>query len=118
MYTCALSVDEYGRPTAYKDKAAIRILLIQLILLNPGTFQSHPNMGVGLVKRYRYSFMENISSIKLEIENQIETYLPMLQGVSVDIEPNPDIDKEIIIYITIEDTLYPFTTNDGKLSDL
>ena len=54
----------------------------------------------------------------MDIEKQIETYLPMLQGVTVEIEPNPDVDKEIIIYITIEDTLYPFTTNDGKLSDL
>lgn len=116
--TGTLSVDEYNRPMVLTDKKAIELLLIQLMLMNPGTSQTHPLMGVGLVKNWRFMYMENISSLQMEITKQISTYLPMLQGVTVTIEQDKDIPTRINIYIKIEDVLYNFTVENGVLSDI
>jgi hypothetical protein len=49
------SVDEFNNPKVYKNAEAVSTLLVRLLLLEPGTIQSHPNAGVGLISRYRYS---------------------------------------------------------------
>lgn len=116
--TYGISIDEYGRPKTYKDRDAIRVLLVQLILLNPGTIQSHPHMGVGLIKNWRYSYIERMSSLELEISKQIDTYLPMFAGATVTIQQNPNNSKEIFIFIEIADEVYGFQTEELTLKDL
>lgn len=119
IYTGTLSIDEYNNPQVLKGKKAIELLLIQLMLLNPGTSQTHPLMGVGLVKNWRYMYMENLPSLQMEITKQIATYLPTLQGVIVTVEQDSTENKRVNIYITIEDTLYAFATNEkGTLSTI
>ena len=49
------SVDEFQNPKNYKNAEAIATLLSRLLLLEPGTIQSHPDMGVGLYSKYHYS---------------------------------------------------------------
>ena len=44
----SFSVDDFENPKTYKDAEAIATLLVRLLILEPGTFQSHPDMGVGL----------------------------------------------------------------------
>ena len=85
-------------------------------MLNPGTIESHPDMGVGLIKNWRYSDMSQIPQLEAEIQSQIETYLPMLQGVSVKVEQVES--KEIAIYIKISNIIYSFKTENGTLVDL
>lgn len=58
-------------------------LLTRLILLNPGTIQTHPEMGVGLVQRYRYSTEGSEIQLQSDIRLQIDKYLPQFQGASV-----------------------------------
>lgn len=111
-----LSVDKYNNPAVKTDKDAIFYLLIRLIMLNPGTIESHPDMGVGLIKNWRYSDMGQIPQLEAEIQSQIETYLPMLQGVSVKVEQVES--KEIAIYIKISNIIYSFKTENGTLVDL
>lgn len=111
-----LSVDKYNNPAVKTDKDAIFYLLIRLIMLNPGTIESHPDMGVGLIKNWRYSDMSQIPQLEAEIQSQIETYLPMLQGVSVKVEQIES--KEIAIYIKISNIIYSFKTENGTLVDL
>lgn len=111
-----LSVDKYNNPAVKTDKDAIFYLLIRLIMLNPGTIESHPDMGVGLIKNWRYSDMSQIPQLEAEIQSQIETYLPMLQGVSVKVEQVES--KEIAIYIKISNIIYSFKTENGTLVDL
>ena len=118
--TYGISIDEYGKPKIYKNKDAKKLLLAQLILLNPGTFQSHPGMGVGLIKNWRYSYIDNMASLQMEITRQIETYLPIFDGVSVNIQQNPNNDKEIFILITDDSNneTYGFQTDELQLKDL
>lgn len=113
-----LSVDKYNNPSIKTDEDAIRILLIRLILLNPGTIESHPDMGVGLIRNWRYSEVENLGDLKLDIEKQISTYLPQLQGVSVNIERSQDVSPEIYIYITVNNKLYSFQTKNNTLKNM
>lgn len=111
------SLNKFSKPKMLEDKNAIYALLVRLILLEPGTIQSHPDMGIGLVSKYRYSFEGISGDLKSDIERQIEKFLPELQGVAVDVT---DKDKTIYIKITIDNVLYDFTynTETGDLSKL
>lgn len=116
-----LSLNNFKEPKVLEGKEAIATLLVRLILLQPGTIQDRPGMGVGLVKNYRYSFEEKISDLRKEIKTQIATYLPTYQGADVDVVLNSD--KSITIGIKIDEVLYQFETselldNDISMSDL
>lgn len=94
---------------------AIARVLIHLLLLEPGTIQSHPDMGVGLVSKYRYTTENKIYKLRDDFRGQIEKYLPQYQGVEVNCAL-----KDKICYITakIDGTIYAFyydsDTNDIK----
>lgn len=106
-----MSVDDFQRPVEVTGKDAICILLIRLLLLSPGTNLSHPKMGVGLITRYRYTDPEQLSDLKIDINNQIATYLPELQGVQIDLAMDPDNERELIIKATADGVLYSFETD-------
>lgn len=80
------------------------------MLLEKGTVQSHPDMGVGIISRYRYSYIDKLNELQDDIQNQISTYLPDLQGVNVIIEASSN-DQEILIKISVNDVLYTFKTD-------
>ena len=105
------SLNKFKRPKTHEDKEAIYTLLTRLLLLEPGTIQSHPEMGIGIVSRYRYSFEGSARDLKKDIDNQIEKYLPEFQGVDVEVS---DSNNRITIKITIEDTLYDFSFDSEK----
>ena len=88
MQEYSLSINEFNQPVVYDDKKALYIKLIRLLLLEPGTYQSNPEMGVGIVSRYRYSTEVDISDLKYDIETQVNDYIPDLTSVSVDLEPD------------------------------
>lgn len=92
---------------------AIYILLQRLMLLDPGSIQSHPDMGVGIITKWRYSYYENIDLLQSEIQTQIEKYLPQLQGVNVKIARADHHD--IIISIEVNNKLYVFELHEDKL---
>lgn len=107
----SFSIDDFENPKIYKNPEAVAVLLTRLLLLEPGTFQSHPEMGVGLYSKYMYSVNGiNVSNLKKDIQKQIIAYLPDYQSASV----NVNQDKETI-YITIEidSTIYGFIYNSA-----
>ncbi len=108
----SFSVDDFKSPKVYKDPKAVAILLTRLLLLEPGTIQSHPEMGVGLYSNFMYG-MEGAtaSSLKSSIQKQITTYLPDFQSLNVSV-----VQKEDTLYITIEidGYVYGFVYNADK----
>ena len=84
----SFSVDDFQNPKVYKDPEAIQTLLTRLLLLEPGTIQSHPDMGVGLYSRYSHSILNSGEDSKLqsEFQSQIEKYLPQFQGARVTVK--------------------------------
>lgn len=108
----SFSVDDFKSPKVYKDPKAVAVLLTRLLLLEPGTIQSHPEMGVGLYSNFMYG-MEGAtaSSLKSSIQKQITTYLPDFQSLNVSV-----VQKEDTLYITVEidGYVYGFVYNADK----
>ena len=99
-------------------------LLTRLLLLNPGTIQSHPNMGVGLVQNYRYSLQGAEVQLQADYRNQIDTYLPQFTGAEVAVKFS---DHQFQIFVQINNTAFAWlydidedqiTANYSRLSDL
>ena len=99
-----LGTNEFNRPSVWTDVDATYVLLIRLILLEPGTYPNHPRMGVGLVSRYRYAKAEELNNLKDDIQNQITTYLP--QFSSIDVELTLTNTKDLYIQIIINGIAY------------
>ena len=78
-----LGVDEFNHPKVYTDEDATYSLLKKLILLEPGTYPTRPEMGVGLVSKYRYGEADILSTLRDDIKEQIEKYLPRFHNVEV-----------------------------------
>lgn len=99
-------------------------LLTRLLLLNPGTIQSHPDMGVGLVQRYRYSLQGAEIQLQADYRNQIDTYLPDFAGADVAVKFR---DHQFQIFVQIANAVFGFLydtdedivqTSYSRLSDL
>ena len=111
----SLKVNDFNEPKVSEKQQALMLLLTRLILLEPGTFQSHPDMGVGLISNFRYRVDDGslVSDLKSRIQSQINTYLPFLDGVNVLVEIH---DKSFYVTIGIDDlifgVLYDTQTND------
>ena len=114
-----LSTDAFKTPVVLKNQQAIAMLLMRIILLDPGSDPLHPDMGVG-IRQYRYA-MGREEELRARIIQQIGQYLPCFPAGNVEFEITPD--KLINIKITIDDTTYvydsaeapvPITLEDAK----
>ena len=108
----AMSLDSFLNPTTYKGRSAVEILLCRLILLEPGTFETHPNMGVGIVSRFRNIKENELSELDTEIESQITTYLPFVYGVKVQTKFIGN--KQMRIAIKVNEEIFALTYNQSN----
>lgn len=104
----SLSIDSFNRPQVFKDKDAVAMKLIELILLEAGTYPTAPNMGVSIISKYRFTTSSELENLKNSISDQINTYLPELKSVAVD---TTESDGVINIAITIDDVVYDLVFN-------
>jgi hypothetical protein len=120
----AFSVDDFKNPKVFKDAEAVMTLIVRLLLLEPGTIQSHPHMGVGIISRYRYSVAGSSKQLQSDIYRQIEKYVPQLQGTRVNVSEQ---DGKFYIAVEFENILYGVSfdkstaeiiTNTASLADL
>ena len=99
----SLSVDDFKNPKKVTGINATAILLVRLLLLEPGTFQSHPEAGVGLISKYRFGIDGISSELQSEYQNQIRKYFPQFMGVQVKIK---EYEKTLMIFIEIDNIMY------------
>lgn len=104
------STNDYNTPKTITGKEEIAVLIIRLLLLEPGTDPLHPEMGVGILSRYKHCLEDDISELQLEIQKQITVYMPQYQTVSVTAQL---ISSELYLTVNIDDTLYNFTTGSS-----
>lgn len=79
-----LSLNNFNRPKVYDADDAAYVHIIYLLMLEPGKFQTHPKMGVGIRSRYRHNNETDfLSSLKSDISNQINKYLPELTAIDI-----------------------------------
>ena len=105
-----LSVNAFNEPEVLEGKPAIAMLVMRLILLNPGSDPLHPDMGVG-IEKYRFA-MGRLEELKTRVKEQINTYLPFTASV-VDIEITKDHLCDVLI--TIEDTIYRYSSSEAPI---
>lgn len=106
-----LSVNEFNEPVILSEQQSIAMLLMRLILLNPGSDPLHPDMGVGIIN-YRYA-MGRLEELKQRVSDQISTYLPCYPSSNVDIEIIGDHYCDIVI--TINDTIYRYSSAEAPI---
>ena len=113
-----LSVNEFMQPKVLKGDQAAYTDIIRLFLLDPGTNQTHPEMGIGIRSRYRFSDTSQISALREEAKLQMQTYLPNLLTMDVQIET---YGSTLAIFITSEnETIYGigYNTENGTIGGL
>lgn len=114
-----LSVNKYNEPSTVEGTDAIALLLIRLILMNPGSDPLHPEMGVGLA-HYRYGM--DLDKLCRRIQDQIETYLPNFQNADVTLVRD-SATKLVNIYISTGNVTYIYDSSQmpipiKELSDM
>lgn len=107
-----LSVNEFNQPKKSEKAEAIGVLLVRLILLEPGTNPVRPDMGLGIVSRFRYGMETDIPAVAAELKRQIDKYLPEFQNVSVKITTNSS--KELVFDINIDNDIYKYVTSQQE----
>lgn len=108
-----MTLNKFQRPVELQGQDAEIMLIIRLILLEPGTIQTHPEMGVGLISLYRYTVDVDLDKLRSRIQNQISTYLPMFTTVEVRVDLNVN-EHTLYIYIDSDqlNALVPFDTEN------
>lgn len=102
-----ISTDDFRQPKEVYGKKAVGVLMVRLLLLEPGTDPMRPEMGVGLVSKYRYMFPDRLTDLKKDITDQLARYLFPYQRIGIVMDV---IDKELRMDITIDDTTYKYVT--------
>ena len=117
-----MSTNNFNEPAHLDGYEAECLFLTRLILLEPGTYPNHPDMGVGINTRWRYSGDNMLMDLESTIEQQITDYYPEFLLSSVKCKMGTDSLNNKVVFITISSTtmVYSFVS-DGitlKLSDL
>lgn len=113
MEAHVLSLNDFNMPKVFNASDSAYVHIIQLILLEPGKYQSHPKMGVGIRSKYRHNNEDNfLIDLKSDITNQISTYLPELTGVSVSLTHNNHV-----LGIIIDTTTGTYVVAYNSVSD-
>ena len=106
-----IGTDDFKQPKKVLGKKAIGVLLVRLLLLEPGTDPMRPEMGVGLVSKYRYMFPDNLGELKRDISDQLARFLFPYQRIGINMKVE---DKELRMDITINDTTYKYVTEEQE----
>jgi hypothetical protein len=92
------------KPNKYNSAVT---MISRLILIRKGTYPDHPDMGIDIVGRYRFTFEEETKLLSREIEEQANKYLPEFYPIKVYCELIQDKEKhKIHIHIIINEIEY------------
>ena len=118
-----LTTNEFMVPDHVEGSDAYGLLLLRLLLLQPGQNPLHPAMGVGLGPKYRFITEDNMNMLQDRVQDQINTYLPSeFQNVTtVKLQLNEGT-KYLSIIIIADNRKYIYNTEESdtpiELSDL
>ena len=79
-----LGVNSFNKPAVVEGAEATCVLLMELILLEPGSNPLKPRMGVG-IKNYRFA-KDKTEELCERIRSQISEYIPEANSVTVEIQ--------------------------------
>ena len=104
-----MSVNNFNEPLVYSGKDATALKILRLLLLEPGTINSRPKMGIGIVSKYRFSIEDDLNDLSDNIKEQIRTYLPdsTLHEVVLELK-----EKKLYISIKIDEDFYVYDLDE------
>jgi hypothetical protein len=105
-----LTTNEYLEPKVLEGANAYAILILRLLLLEPGTNPLHPDMGVGLGPRYRFILEDEIHTLEDRIREQLQTYIPTYFNINSKVYMEIGNNKKLRINIVSNNTKYVFDT--------
>jgi hypothetical protein len=114
-----LGLDDLGQP-AVIDMENIRVgkmnsavlMIARLLYLKKGTYADQPDLGIDIIGRYRFSFEEELISLRNELKDQITTYIPEFTPVEVMCSFQwVDNKQTVLIEVTVNETAYQLVYN-------
>lgn len=104
-----MSVNEFNEPLVYTGKDSTALKILRLLLLEPGTINCRPEMGIGIVSKYRFSMEDDLSNLSGNIKEQIKMYLPdsILHEVQLELK-----EKKLYISIRIDEDFYIYDLDE------
>lgn len=107
-----VGTDDFNNPKVVYGKKAIGVIVCRLLLLEPGTDPMRPEMGVGIVSKYRYMFPDNLNELKRDIAYQLNKYLFPYQRVAITMWV--ETDKTLRMDIVIDDNTYKYVIEEQE----
>ena len=111
----SLKKNAYNTPKEHININAIGIILGRLLLLEPGTITHSPEMGIGLISKYRYMQSDKVDELSNRIKEQISLYIDQFITPTVDITFTPG-ENIMNIYVTMNGLSLGFIFNSDELS--
>lgn len=111
----SMNVDRYGTPSIYKNFNALGVLIGRLLLLEPGTITHSPEMGVGLISKFRFMQSDKKPEFEDRVKDQITDYIDstLLVDVNVEFIPNKNVMQ---IFITINNVDYAYYFDSDNIT--
>lgn len=106
-----LGTNNFKRPVIYEGKKAIGVVLVRLLLMNPGSDPLHPLMGVGIPVKFRYMMEDNLTALRTEMTRQISTYIAPYSNIEVNLRIN---DKVLEVSAYIDDYTYSYEISEDN----
>lgn len=101
-----MSVTKTQTPKILTGVLGDEMMIVRLIFMEPGLYETHPDMGVGLVSKYRFKDIDSIeATLPDAIKGQMRTYMPQITDpeVIVSFKKESDGSNTIQIAITSEE---------------
>lgn len=109
------ATNNFSKPKSISGKDEIHIQLLRLLNMTPGTMPNNPDMGVGILTKFKFGSEEQAEELEERISSQILDYI----GVQADQVTVELVDSMYKITIIIDNTIYGFKQNKtNSLMDL
>lgn len=107
-----ISVDNYKKPKVVSGNKGNYYFILRLMIMEVGTNPLFPLMGLGLRRRCRFITEDEIPDIQIELNKQIETYLPDLMITNISMEMD---NGTLRITISSDEEQYNYSSDDFDL---
>ena len=115
-----LSTDNFKNPVLKEGNDATGLLIMRLLILDPGTNRRHPSMGIGMLSKL-FSSSSDILNLQENIDSQMNTYMPPdIRPSEIKLTGNKKGFLEIHIVVKDIDYIYETenTSNPISIKDL
>ena len=91
-------LDDFHKPISYAKSDAWVRQILQLLLIEPGTFPSNPTIGIG-AKRYDFQLEDDRHKLASEVNRQVPIFFPDMPFNNCSIQPPNDDEDQDMLYI-------------------